>query len=79
VIELVGWGGSAPAEVRVDGYALSPVDGARELELATEGWYFDEAMSGTVWVKLGRGQHLVEVPRVTPPALEILRRRRPPR
>lgn len=61
VIELVGWGG-APSEVRVDGHALSPVDGARELELATEGWYFDEAMSGTVWIKLARGQHVVEVP-----------------
>jgi alpha-D-xyloside xylohydrolase len=62
VFEVVSFG-AAPADVLVDGQRLSRVEGPRELEVASEGWTFDDLQSGTVRVKLLRGTHTVEIRR----------------
>lgn len=62
LFELIAFG-AAPSGVTVDGSTLSAATSAEALEASATGWYFDAAVGGSLLVKLGPGNHSVEVSR----------------
>ncbi len=63
---VLGFGGSAPAAVAMNGQPLDEVESLQSLaESDTVGWYHDSASSGTLSVRVPAGDHFVVVDRTT--------------
>ncbi len=58
VFELIGLG-SAPTAVTVDGTPLSQAASPQDLDAAADGFAFESATGGTLWIKVPAGQHAI--------------------
>ncbi len=56
VFEVIGRG-AAPSSVTLDGAPLAELASVAELDAASQGWTFDAAAGGTLYVKVGPGVH----------------------
>jgi len=63
LFEVVSFGASKPASVTDNGGALTEAADFAALEAAGDGWFFDAAKSGSLYVKIGPGEHSVEIAR----------------
>ena len=61
LFEVVGFGASKPASVTDNSAALAEAADLNTLEAAEHGWYFSADNGGSVYVKVGSGDHQVEI------------------